>query len=93
MEFPLYYVYVHRIKSNNKIFYVGIGSHNQGYGRSKNTKLRNKYWHEIVNKNDFIVEIISEKLTKWDAYGLERVIINLLGRKKIDKNGILCNIQ
>lgn len=93
MDFPLYYVYVHRIKSTNQPFYVGIGSCNKGYSRSKNKKERNKYWHDIVNQNDYTVEIIADKLTKWDAYGLERVIINLLGRKSKDKNGFLCNIQ
>jgi len=72
-------VYFHRRKDNNEIFYVGIGSKR----RTKETKNRNKYWHNIVNKVGYDIEIVHTGLTWEQACELEKKYIKELGRKDL----------
>lgn len=50
-----YYVYVHYKKSNGEPFYVGKGIKN----RDATSAGRNQFWHNVVNKYDYIVERLS----------------------------------
>jgi len=68
-------VYVHRNKSNNEVFYVGMG--NPKRPGSKN--YRNKYWIEYTSKNDYEVEIIASNLTSDLALELEEQLISDYG--------------
>lgn len=83
-----YYVYVHRRKDNNSIFYVGKG---KGYRFSSNHR-NNKNWHRIVKEaGGFIPEIVFNHLTEDDALKLESdFILNLndLVNKKTHYNVI-----
>jgi hypothetical protein len=56
-----FYLYSHTRIDKNEIFYIGIGVKykNAEYGRAK-AKSRNKIWYRIVNKTDYIIEIIDE---------------------------------
>ena len=72
-------VYRHRRKDNNNIFYIGIGNEKRAY--SKNG--RNKYWNNIVNKTDYIVEILAKDLSWEDACELEVFLISQYGRENL----------
>lgn len=70
-------LYFHRRKDTNEVFYVGIGSKR----RTKDTTNRNQYWHNIVNKVGYDIEIIHTNLTWEEACELEIEYIKKLGRK------------
>lgn len=61
-----FYVYQHKTKDTNEIFYVG-----KGKGYRAFSKVRNKYWHHIANKHGFKVELIKSNMTEQDALQLE----------------------
>jgi len=81
-------VYQHIRLDTNKIFYVGIGK-NPKRPYSKN--YRNNYWHNVVNKHGYRVEILLENLTWNEAVQKERELINEYGRLD-NKTGILVNM-
>lgn len=59
-----YYVYVHRRKDNNEIFYVGKGRRN----RCMSKHYRNKQWNSVVSEsNGFTVEFLFINLSEEDA--------------------------
>lgn len=69
------YVYVHKRKTNNEVFYVGKGS------RERWRKLdRNYRWKNIANKHGVVCEIVANSLTNEEACILEKKLINLYGR-------------
>ncbi len=79
-----FYVYVHRKSSDGSIFYVGKGTGNRAYVKTK----RSKYWNNVVNKYGYTVEIIQNYLPEWLAFELETYLIaeyRLLGYN-------LCNL-
>lgn len=67
-----YCVYRHVRLDKNTPFYVGKGKG----GRYKST-LRNKYWHRIVNKYNYKIEIIKDNLSEKEVFDLEQKIIKL----------------
>jgi hypothetical protein len=69
-------LYFHRRNDNNTIFYVGIG----GKTRPSDTTNRNRYWHNIVEKVGYSVEIIHTNLTWEQACILEIKYIKQFGR-------------
>lgn len=68
-----YYVYRHIRLDNNTPFYVGKGSGNRAFTKQH----RNQYWHNIVNKHGYRVEIVKYFETGQDAYNFEFKLINL----------------
>ena len=84
------YVYKHSTLDTNKIFYIGIGS-DLYYKRSKSKKNRNKFWHNIVLKHNYKIDIIYDNLTRDEACKLEIELIKKYGRIDLD-TGILCNM-
>jgi hypothetical protein len=79
-------VYLHKRKDNNEIFYVGIGkSEKRAYSKIN----RNKYWHNIVNKYDYNVEITHNDICLEESYIIEKYLISFW-----KENGIieLCNL-
>jgi len=57
-------VYQHRRLDNGQVFYIGIGKTvKRAYTKSKARV--NNYWHNIVNKVDFEVEILYDNIS-WD---------------------------
>lgn len=79
-----FYVYIHRKKSNNEIFYVGKGKDRRAYWKSR----RNQYWQNIVNKYGYIVEILKDNLTENEAFNLEMETIKEYKKQNIN----LCNM-
>lgn len=86
------YVYRHIRLDKNEPFYVGVGS-DKKYRRAyyKGTRGRNPYWHRIVAKTDYEVEIILDGLTFEESLKKEEEFVNLYGRIN-NKTGILCNL-
>jgi hypothetical protein len=86
------YVYRHIRLDKNEPFYIGIGS-DEKYQRAdyKGTRGRNKYWHRIVGKTDYEVQIILDDLTFEESLEKEQEFIALYGRVN-NKTGILCNL-
>ena len=79
-----FYVYLHKRKSDNKIFYVGKGNGSRG----RSTSGRNRYWWNVRNKHGIIIEIYKDKLTNQVACELETKLIAELRADGVD----LCNI-
>jgi hypothetical protein len=77
----LCYVYRHIRLDTNVVFYIGKGTMDKGkYKRANSRYDRNKYWHNIVKKHNYIVEIIIEGLTEKDAFDSEVELILHYGR-------------
>jgi hypothetical protein len=72
-----FYVYLHKKKYNGEVFYVGKGTKNRAYEK----KSRSKFWHKVVNKYEYIVEIVEYGLQEWYAHELECNLIGLYGRR------------
>jgi hypothetical protein len=86
------YVYRHIRLDKNEPFYIGIGS-DEKYQRAncKALKGRNIYWHRIVGKTDYEVEILFDEITYEESLKKEEEFIALYGRVN-NKTGILCNL-
>ena len=68
-----YYVYLHRSKVDNAIFYVGKGRclrHSTKTSRGQN-------WHVVAEKG-YTVELYAQNLTNSDAYTIEQHLIETL---------------
>ena len=63
-------VYKHIRLDTNKVFYIGIGNEKRPY-----SKRRNKHWQNVVNKTNYIVEIVARDLKLEDACELEMFLI------------------
>lgn len=70
----MHYTYAHIRNDTNTIFYIGKG---QGR-RAFSDKMRNRWWHHIVNQHGYRAEILAEWTTKEDAYSHERLLIDCL---------------
>jgi hypothetical protein len=85
------YVYKHIRKDTDEVFYIGIGTDNQGYLRSKDLKSRNRYWKYVVKKFGFTVEIVEDFLTWEESCIREQYWIKFYGRRDL-KEGKLVNM-
>ena len=81
-----FYVYVHRRKTDNKVFYVGKGNERRGWQVSG----RNKLWHAIANKHGVVCEIVKDNLDEDLSFDLERELISFYGRFDL-RTGCLAN--
>jgi hypothetical protein len=79
-------VYLHRKKTNDEIFYVGMGNTKRVY-----SKQRSKIWEDTVKKYGYYSVIVASNLSKEDALELECFIIKELGRRDL-KTGLLVNM-
>jgi hypothetical protein len=73
-------VYQHIRKDTNQIFYIGIGKNKK---RATDKTNRNYWWHNIVSKYGYTVEIIHDGLTEDVAKQYETYYIEKLGRKDL----------
>ena len=81
-------VYRHIRIDKNVPFYIGIGKNSN---RAYDKRNRSAFWKRIINKSDYLVEILFEGLSKNKAIDKEIEFINLYGRIDL-KNGTLCNM-
>lgn len=80
-----YYVYLHKRKTDNSIFYVG-----KGCGpRAKVESGRSRHWHNTAKKHGYIIDFAFKDLTAEEAKKKERDLI-----KELRKSGaLLVNIS
>lgn len=100
-----YFLYQHIRLDTNEIFYIGIGSittektiktlestsHRAYYNRAYTKYGRSKFWHKIINKTEWKVEILISSNNLEFIKKEEIRFINLYGRR-ILKTGTLVNI-
>lgn len=68
-----HYVYIHRRKDNNTVFYIGHGRLKR---KDSSSKTKTKNWKKINSEaNGHSVEVISDNLTKQEAENLEEKLI------------------
>lgn len=75
----IFYVYVHRRKTDGTIFYVGKGSKN----RFSNFRGRGKWWSRIAAKHGVTPQIVCSNLSEKDAFDLEMALIEFIGRENL----------
>jgi len=68
MDKNIFYVYLHRRTSDNKVFYVGKGKN----GRAWYFHNRNNYWNNVKNKHGVTVEIVFDHLSEEEALAVEK---------------------
>jgi hypothetical protein len=78
-------VYLHRKKTDNSVFYVGMGNLKRAY-----CKQRPEWWNRVVSKYGYIIEIYKQDLTQDEAFEIEIELIKKYGRIDM-KNGQLIN--
>lgn len=81
-------VYLHKRKDTNSVFYIGVGKDEK---RAYQKIGRNKYWHNIVEKFGYEVQITHTNLVWDEAISIEKYLISFYGRKDL-KLGLLCNL-
>jgi hypothetical protein len=80
-----YYVYIHRRKSDNKVFYVGKGKARRAYSPHG----RNSHWTNTYKKHGLIVEIVFDNLNEKEALTLEKDVITEM---RYHFESTLCNL-
>lgn len=87
----MFYIYRHIRPDTNEVFYIGKGL--ESSSRSHQRSGRNKYWHNVVNKNNgqYDVEIMMSGLSEQEALDKEAEFIKLYGRRC--DGGTLCNLS
>lgn len=80
-----YYVYAYISKKTGLPYYIGKGTGDRAYNKSGHLT--------SVPRNRNYIVMVSKNLTEFGAFALERRLIRWYGRKTIDDNGILQNIQ
>jgi hypothetical protein len=78
----MFYVYAHRRKDTNRVFYVGKGTGKRAWKHAG----RNDWWHRIVKKHGRTVEIVFRFDDENLAFLMERELIDFYGRDN------LCNM-
>lgn len=84
------YLYRHIRLDKNEPFYIGIGS-DSNFERAKTKLSRNVFWKRIVDKTDYLIEIMFENLSWEDACKKEKEFIQLYGRRDLHM-GTLVNL-
>lgn len=73
-------VYQHIRLDNSEIFYVGIGSQKR---RAYSNYKRSRFWHSIVNKVGYKVELLYEDIAWEKACEIEQELIRQYGRRDL----------
>ena len=79
-------IYRH-LKPCGEVFYIGIGKGKRPYVKSN----RSKFWKNVVKKYGYKIEIVYSTTSWEDACELESFLIQLYGRKDLNK-GTLVNL-
>lgn len=75
------------LKPSGEVFYIGVGSLIRPYSMIN----RNKFWHNIVNKYGYEVQILKSDLSWEDVCELEKILISWYGRRDLG-TGPLVNL-
>jgi hypothetical protein len=84
------YIYKHIRCDKSEVFYVGIGS-DTTFSRAFSKDRNNNHWKYIINKTDYLVEIIEDGLTWEETCEREKYWIKFYGRHDL-KEGTLVNM-
>jgi PHP family Zn ribbon phosphoesterase len=79
-------VYQHRRKDDNSIFYIGIGTKKN---RAYSLDGRNRYWHNVVKKYGYEVDVLFEGISWEDACNVEMGMIESYGRKDLELGNLV----
>jgi hypothetical protein len=79
-------VYKHYRLDNNQLFYVGIGKKES---RAYSSKSRNNYWHNIVSKYGYYVEIYKKDIEYKEAMQIEISLIKEYGRADLGEGQLV----
>ncbi len=101
MREQIYYIYRHTRLDKNEVFYIGRGKakmngqlektfYYRAYGKTQNG--RNKWWHRIIRKTDYLIEIIFQSIDEELVRNKETEFIKLYGRRDL-KQGSLVNLS
>lgn len=78
------YVYAHKMKDSNDIFYVGIGVNDcNNFKRASATGDRNKHWKHVVAKHGYTIHILFCQIPKETAMHHETLLIKRFGRRDL----------
>lgn len=80
-------VYQHKRLDNDQVFYIGIGDGKRDRHKSKSG--RNKYWHNIVNKYGYKIELLFNDITIEEARQIEMYLIKYYGRKDLNLGNLV----
>ena len=80
-------LYIHRKKTNNEIFYVGVGNASRPYNFYK--EARSAFWLKTKEKYGVIVEVLETGLTKEQAFKKEVQLIKQIGRRDLNKGPLV----
>lgn len=69
----IYYVYLHKRRSNGEIFYIGKGKGNRCFIKNG----RNLHWKNIVNSEGYIIEIYKSNLSEQESLDIEVNLISI----------------
>jgi hypothetical protein len=79
-------VYKHIRLDTNETFYIGIGKQKRrAYSNSK----RSQYWHNIVNKVGYKVELLHEDVNWDEACKIEQELIMFYGRQDLGLGSLI----
>lgn len=81
----MFYVYIHRKKTNGEVFYVGKGCGKRAWSKGD----RSKFWKDVALKYGFTVEIYINDVQEWYAYEVERELISYYGRRDIGTGSLV----
>lgn len=80
-------VYIHKRKSDNEVFYVGIGKAKK---RAYSKHNRSKFWKNYISKYQYNVEITYRDIIWEEACVIEKYLISFYGRRDLGL-GLLVN--
>lgn len=75
----MYVIYQHLRKTDNEVFYIGIGNNIRPHIKSG----RSSFWKNEINKHDYIIKILSDNLEWSEAQQAEIELIKLYGRRDL----------
>lgn len=78
-------VYRH-LKPNGEVFYIGLGSNKK---RAYTKHGRNRFWHNVVNKYGYEVQILTKDIDYEFAKELEMILISYYGRRDLNKGNLV----
>tara|TARA_R100000541_G_scaffold270_5_gene1058 strand:+ start:54 stop:449 length:396 start_codon:yes stop_codon:yes gene_type:complete len=73
-------VYIHRKKSDDTIFYVGMGN---SYRPNKKKGSRSVFWNRTVTKHGYYIEVLFDGLSTEEAFYIEKYLISKFGRRDL----------
>jgi hypothetical protein len=82
------YIYKHIRTDKNEVFYVGIGN-DKKYQRAHDKRKRTQLWKNIINKTNYIIEIVEDGLTWEEACQSEVKWIKHYGRKDLNEGSLV----